>query len=467
MSKNKFELHDERLASTDEAGHRVYIHPENIKGKWRDRRTLFYSFLVILYLVLPWIHFKGKQIILLNIPAREFTFFGATFFAHDAPLFLLILLAFVFTMGLLTSVLGRVWCGWGCPQTVFIDLIYGRIEQLVEGKARARQKLQEMPWNLEKISKKSLKWFLFTIVTLHISHSFLGYFVGTRELFWITLSPPSEHMTLFSIMIFVTAVLLFDFGWFREQFCIIACPYGRLQSVMMDESSLVVAYDKKRGEPRRGTIEKQGEGDCINCYHCVKACPTGIDIRRGTQLECIACTNCIDACDDIMRKLKKPEGLIRYDSEANLEGKKVKTFDIRRIIYSIAIVIVLSLLGRSLLHIGDLKATLIRGGSKPYTERSLEGGVKEIGNLYRLRVDYKGSANKLVSLSVPKASNIKIVTSRNPFKLSGKKSKDVIVHFRFPQSTLTRGSASVVLTFSDQAGKKMLEKEVSLVGPLK
>jgi len=467
MSKNKFELHEERLATTDETGRRVYIHPENVKGKWRDRRTFFYSFLVLLYLVLPWIHFKGKQIVLLDIPAREFTFFGTTFFAHDAPLFLLILLIFIFTMGLLTSVLGRVWCGWGCPQTVFIDLIYGRIEQFIEGKARARQKLQEMPWNLEKIAKKSFKWFLFLLVTLHISHSFLGYFIGTRKLFWITLSPPSEHLTLFFVMVFVTGLLLFDFGWFREQFCIIACPYGRLQSVMMDESSLVIAYDKERGEPRRGTVESEGEGDCINCYHCVKACPTGIDIRRGTQLECIACTNCIDACDDIMRKVNKPEGLIRYDSEANLEGKKVKTFDLRRMVYSAAIIVLLVVLTRSLLHLGDLDATLIRAGSSPYSERTVQGNRKEISNLYRLRMDYKGSKSTEISLEVLDNKSIEIFTSRNPFKLSGKKSKDVILHFRFPQELLKNGSAAASLAFKNAQGKILLKKEVSLVGPLR
>ncbi len=464
-TKNKFELHEERLATTDEQGKRVYIHPESVKGKWRNRRTYFYSFLVILYLVLPWIHFKGKQIILLNIPAREFTFFGTTFFAHDAPLFLLIILGFIFTMGLLTSVLGRVWCGWGCPQTVFIDLIYGRIEQLIEGKARARQKLQEMPWNLEKITKKGIKWFLFTLVTLHISHSFLGYFVGTHELFKITLSPPSEHIGLFSIMLFVTGVLLFDFGWFREQFCIIACPYGRLQSVMMDESSLVVAYDKSRGDPRRGSVPTEEEGDCINCYHCVKVCPTGIDIRRGTQLECISCTNCIDACDDIMRKLKRPEGLIRYDSEANLEGKKVKKIDTRRVIYCLAIVTVLGLFIRSILHLDDLQATLIRAGRAPYSEKIIND-KRIITNLYRLRIDYKSSTKNEIALSIKDNKSIEIFTRKNPFKISGKSSKDILIHFRFPQNLLATGSAKAKLIFKNIKGKKLLEKEVSLVGPL-
>lgn len=469
MANNRFDLHEERLGTTDEFGHRVYLHPEDVKGVWRNRRTIFYWFLIGLYLILPWIHFKGKQTILLDIPQREFTFFGMTFYAHDAPLFLLVLLAFVFTMGFITSIWGRVWCGWACPQTVFIDTIYRQIEKWVEGKSRQRQKLDSAPWSFEKVWKKTLKWFLFLIVSLHITHSFLGYFVGARKLFWITMSPPAEHMTLFIIMLVITGIFLFDFGWFREQFCIIACPYGRLQSVMMDEDSLVVAYDPIRGEPRRGTVDRSQEGDCINCYHCVKACPTGIDIRRGTQLECIACTNCIDACDEIMLKVGKEPGLIRYDSENGLEGKERKVLKIRPLIYAVAIISVLSILGYSISQSGNLKATFIRGTGVPYRETNLDNGERMITNLYRVRTDFKNKEQLEVFMKVKtegKEAPVELITPKNPFMLKGGKSQNSIIHFKFKPEILDKGSRTIVIQFLNEDKKVILEKDVQLVGPL-
>ena len=470
MAKNRFELHEERLGTTDEKGHRVYIHPEDVKGFWRTKRTQFYSFLILIYLVIPWINWGDKQIILLNIPMREFTFFGTTFYAHDAPLVLLLLLGFVFSMGFVTSIWGRVWCGWACPQTVFIDTIYRRIEKLIEGKARQRQKLEQQPWNAEKIFKKLAKWIAFIGASLLISHSLLGYFVGARNLLSITTTGPAAHPTLFVVAMVITAIFLFDFGWFREQFCIIACPYGRFQSVMMDESSLVVAYDAKRGEPRRGTIDdKSAEGDCINCYHCVKACPTGIDIRRGTQLECIACTMCIDACDEIMEKVKKPTGLIRYDTENNLEGKPSKRFGFRSAVYLTAITVVIAVLTYNLLNAGRLKVTLIRGTGKPYRERVLSEDKIEVTNLYKVRMDYKDEKNLDINFRLKDPANrdkVEIITPVRPFKLRAGRSKSALVHFRFDSKFLTNGRRTVNLEFYDQDGVVQLTKEVKLVGPL-
>jgi cytochrome c oxidase accessory protein FixG len=463
MNKNRFELDAERLASTDEEGHRVYIHPEDVKGKWRTRRHLFYWFLIILYLVLPWTHFAGKQTILLDIVHREFTFFGLTFYAHDTPIILLLFLIFIFTMGFITSQWGRAWCGWSCPQTVFIDTIYRQIERLIEGKARARTKLSESSWTLEKIAKKSIKWFIFTLVSLHIAHSFLGYFVGTRELFAISLHSPNDNWTLFTIMLFITGLCLFDFGWFREQFCIIACPYGRFQSVMMDENSLTIAYDYTRGEPRRQGTPSDDEGDCINCYHCVKACPTGIDIRRGTQLECIACTNCIDACDEIMLKIDKPTGLIRYDSENNIKGIAKKGIQVRPLIYLTVIAIALAALSFVVKDSKELHVTLIRGTGTPYKE--LKNGV--ILNLYKLRLDYKGVQDLKLDFTLKgNEPLIELITPRRPFPLKGGASKTAIIHFRFPQSILTKGNKKVTLKVKDQHNIIKVEKDISLVGPL-
>ncbi|RYG63166.1 cytochrome c oxidase accessory protein CcoG [bacterium] len=320
-----YELPKERLSTTDQAGRRIHLYPASVKGYFRDRKRYVHGFLLIVFLTLPWIHVSGRQLLLLDVAHREFFFFGLHFRAHDAPLILFLLLGFTFGIGLVTAIWGRVWCGWACPQTVFIEFLFRRIERLVEGSHRAQRALDERPLDSEKMMKKGLKWFLFVVVSLGISHSFLGYFVGTRELVRMVSSSPLENWTSFLMILVTTGIIAFDFGWFREQFCTIMCPYGRFQSVMMDNHSTIVAYDLKRGEPRRGTAPSpSAQGDCVNCLRCVQVCPTGIDIRRGLQMECIACTACIDACDEVMTKVDKPLGLIRYTTERELAGKKTK-----------------------------------------------------------------------------------------------------------------------------------------------
>lgn len=463
---NPNELHEERLATTDEFGHRVYLYPEDVKGTWKVRRSWVYGLLIFIFMVVPWIHFKGQQIILLNIPARKFVFFGETFFGHDAPFLIFILLSFVLLMGFVTTVWGRVWCGWACPQTVFIQAIYSKIEKWTEGPARRRQKRDSGPWTIEKSFRKSVKWFLFLIVSLHLSHSFLGYFVGTRELLVLSSSAPSENFTLFFTMLFFTALFLFDFGWFREQFCIIACPYGRFQSVMMDESSMVIAYDDKRGEPRRDKhIAKEDEGDCVNCYQCVRACPTGIDIRRGaSQLECIACTQCIDACDEIMLKVNKPKGLIRYSSEVELRGGQTKWIRPRSIAYGFFLILVVGAFLFSLERRQDLSLAFIRTGSAPFQE--IEKGL-EVLNQYSVKIDHHKIEPLQVVFKV-EDPRIRIVTQRVP-TLVEKGPTSIGIFIRFHPEILEQGSRKVFIKIYDQDTEGSLnyltEKEVNLVGP--
>ncbi|EQC43053.1 cytochrome c oxidase accessory protein CcoG [Bacteriovorax sp. BSW11_IV] len=471
MASNKFELHESRLATTGEHGERVYIHPEDVKGVWRNRRTVFYWFLIFLYMVLPWINIGGKQSILLDIPGREFTFFGNTFLAHNAPLLIFVFLGFVFTIGFITSIWGRVWCGWACPQTVFIDTIYRKIESFIEGNARQRQKLSAAPMSFEKLWKKSIKWVLFLIVSLHITHSFLGYFVGARKLFWITMGPPTEHMTLFIFMCLITLLFLLDFGWFREQFCIIACPYGRIQSVMMDEHSKAIIYDEKRGEPRRQPgMKKDEHGACINCYACVKACPTGIDIRRGVQLECIACTNCIDACDEIMDHVGSPRGLIRYDTQSNLEGKPTKYLRPRNLIYLAAMIGIFVTFIFSLKLSQEFRATLVRGSNTTFSEAVKSDGSIEVVNHYKVNMENESLTNYNISLRFKDKSledKITIVMPRNPVTVDKAYFK-TNVFFKFEPSVLTNGSKSIIIEFFDtNSNNVVLEKEVKLAGPLK
>jgi cytochrome c oxidase accessory protein FixG len=440
-------------------GHRVYLYPEDVRGFWKDRRTFVYIVLILIYLVLPWIYFNGEQAIRLDLTHREFHFFGNMFYAHDAPILLLILLGFVFSIGFITSLWGRVWCGWACPQTVFIDPLYRQIERLVEGRARERKKLDEAPWSFNKIWKRGLKWFLFTVVSLHIAHSLLGYFVGTHELFEISTQSPSAHPSLFITMLVITAIFLFDFGWFREQFCIIACPYGRMQSVIMDQYSKIVGYDYNRGEPRRSKeTPKDAEGDCINCYHCVKVCPTGIDIRNGTQLECIACTACIDACDEIMEKVHRPKGLIRYTSEAELEKLPPKKMGFRSALYLTIIFIVFGAFVYVLSTKNNLNMRMTKLGKSSY--RVIDEDT--INNLYRINFDNKteNTYQVMIKASIPEVT---IKTQKMPFEVSPGEHKTVM-HLNFPQSVLKNGEKQIILNYYD-GDTLLMKREVRLVGP--
>lgn len=320
-----------RLTTTDQDGRRLYVYPVAVEGffrRWRDR---LHAVLLLVLVALPWLRINGHPIILLDLPRRKFAFFGVAFWAHDAPYLVFVLAGLALLVSFVTLIWGRIWCGWACPQIVFVDSVYRRIETWTEGIAQIRKRRDQGAWSADKLLRKLAKWILFLAVSWILANTFLAYFVGTDELLKMIARSPDENPSSFFVMMFATALTAFDFGWFREQFCTIMCPYGRLQSVLMDSRSLVIHYDEKRGEPRRGftTPEKPVQGDCINCQLCVEVCPTGIDIRRGQQLECVACTACIDACDGVMLKNQKPEGLIRYD---RLDSSR-HWLDFRAVIY--------------------------------------------------------------------------------------------------------------------------------------
>ena len=461
MSKNRFDLDAERLATTDEHGHRVYLHPEDVQGPWKNRRHIVYWFLIGLYLILPWVYIKNKPALLIDIFNREFTFIGFTFYGVDPILFFLIAISSLFLIAFMTSLFGRVWCGWGCPQTVFIQALFMKIETFFEGPPRQRRALEEAPMSLNKFTKKSMKWITFTVISLHIAHTFIGYFVGPRELFYMTLQNPIDNVGMFIATMTLTGIFLLDFGWFREQFCIIACPYGRMQSVMMDENSLVIAYDAKRGEPRRGTsgVDRSGEGDCINCYNCVKVCPTGIDIRRGTQLECIACTNCIDACDEIMIKIKKPTGLIRYGSENELQGEKRKIITPRSIVYIFIALFFLSSIFIFLNNSSKLQLIFLRG-KETFVQRD-----QEITNRFTLKINYQGDRQYKLLFKVKDESSIQVITPVSPLVVD-QHEKRVIIFFKFSPDILTQGTKRIFVEAFDQNTDSIVAtKEVVLVGP--
>ncbi len=484
------ELPEERLASTDERGKRVYLFPADVRGKYHTRRMMFQWILMALFVVLPWIQINGHPAILLDIAQRRFAIFGMTFWAHDAPMLVFVFGSVFLGVSLITAVWGRIWCGWACPETVFVERLYRQIERWIEGNAVQRKRLSDGPWTGEKLLKKGAKWAVFTFISWQLAHAFLAYFIGTEALAEMMVSPPSEHPTAFFSMMFITLVLLFSFGWFREQFCIIMCPYGRFQSVLMDEDSMVVGYDEKRGEPRRGTPEAEAgvTGDCINCYQCVQVCPTGVDIRRGVQMECVACTACIDACDTIMDRVNKPRGLIRYTSYNDLQRQipvesspenaprtwtqKYKylmynIFRARVIILSVALSGVLAGLSYVLITRPPIKATVFNAKGTPYEVLSQTDNEVVLTNRYYVVASNYTFVPGTLRLVPPEG--VEIISQANPIPLNGGEEKNRGFFLRFNKNLLTQGSARIQLTLQSRAEDDSWQyvgtQEVPLVGP--
>lgn len=320
MSTDKIHLPVvETASSLRRDGGRNWVHPADVKGRFVRARYVVFALLVAVWAALPWIPIGGHPALYLDVPRSRFYLFGGTFNAQDVWLVFFLLTGIGLALILVTTVLGRVWCGWACPQTVFLEGMFRRIERLVEGPRNQRIARNAGPLTFDKLWRKVVKHALFVIAALFVSHVFLSFFVSMPSLLEMVRRSPSEHPTAFAWMAAVSVVLYGNFAWFREQLCLIICPYGRLQSALTDRDTLVVGYDARRGEPR-GKASDPAAGDCVDCKRCVVVCPTGIDIRNGLQLDCIGCTACIDACDEVMDKLKRPRGLVRYDSQAGLEG---------------------------------------------------------------------------------------------------------------------------------------------------
>lgn len=469
MSKNPFELHEERLGTTAQDGSRIYLYMDKVKGKWEKYRHISYYFLVIWAMIIPWTKMGGKQTLLFDIPNREYFIFGEHFYAHDIPLFFIIMLSFIIMIALVTALWGRIWCGWACPQTVLIEVFYRQIETLVEGRANVRRRRDNRPMNFDKFIRKTIKWLLFLLVSIAMSHSVLAYFVGSEKLFYIVFQNPKANWTLFTISMFLSGLFLFDFGWFREQFCLIACPYGRFQAVFMDKDSLVVGYDKTRGEPRRQHKRNAGkdvpEGDCISCYKCVQVCPTGIDIRRGSQLECIHCTRCIDACDEVMDKVKKPRGLIRYTTEAELEGGKTKYFRPRTIIYLVVITAILSVGTYVIQRSKNLQVLFLRGRTTFYETQINQKPY--IVNNYKVQFFYRNTKEIDLNLKVigKYKDLVNIVVPMKDLKLRAGRKTSLYVFFQANKKIFEDGGSQQVEVAIYDGETLITTKKVSLVGP--
>ena len=375
------------VATIDKKGQRNYIFPKKPKGKLYNKRTLASIIYLIIFFGLPFIKIHGEPMFMINVLKRKFILFGQIFGPQDFFIFALGMLTFMVFIILFTVVFGRVFCGWACPQTVFMEMVFRKIEYWIDGDYTKQRQLKEMPWNGYKIRKRVTKIVIFYLLSFIIANFFMAYLISMDEVLHYIREGISSHFGTFMALIGFSTVFFFVFYWFREQVCIVVCPYGRLQGVLLDKNSIVVAYDYVRGEPR-GKLKKETTehlGDCIDCAACVRVCPTGIDIRNGTQLECVNCTACIDSCDEIMVSVKKPTGLIRFASESQVAKSEKPKINARIIAYSVVLLALVSALGFMLASRDDVDVTILRTSGSVY--QTLPDG--KIGNIYNAKLANK------------------------------------------------------------------------------
>jgi cytochrome c oxidase accessory protein FixG len=378
----------DRLATVDEKGKRNWIYAKKPKGKLYRYRTYVSWLFFAIFLGLPFVHVNGEPLFLFNIPQAKFIIFGKIFWPQDFFIFGITMITFIVFIILFTAAFGRLFCGWVCPQTIFMEMVFRKIEYLIEGDAPQQKMLKKQPWNTNKILRKTAKHIIFYVLSFIIANFFLSYVIGIRDLYKIITEPVSQHVGGFISIVVFSGVFYGVYAFFREQACTVVCPYGRLQGVLLDKNSMIVAYDYQRGEPRGNAKKKHAEisfGDCVDCFQCVRVCPTGIDIRNGTQMECIGCTACIDACNDVMFKTGKPEGLIRYASENGITNKEPLRFTTRMKLYSVLLSLLVVILAALLVTRKDVDATVMRTPGMLYQER----GTDSISNLYNIKLANK------------------------------------------------------------------------------
>ena len=446
---------DDVLSTLSADGARRWLRPRVSPGRfWHARRIMAYL-LIIIFALVPHLRINGQPVLLLDVVQRRFTIFGVTFLPTDTALIALLIITMALVVFFVTALFGRIWCGWACPQTVYMEFLFRPVERFFDGAPGKRQRVKG-----SQGLRRVLKHATFVILALFLAHTFLAYFVPPAQLIqWMTRSP-FEHPTAFLVMAATTGLMLFDFGYFREQTCLIACPYGRFQAAMLDRHSMIITYDERRGEPRgkkRKTLRNQDValpvveqelGDCIDCHLCVTTCPTGIDIRNGLQMECIGCAQCIDACDAVMNKIKRPRGLIRYSSLAGVQGKKRRIIRPRLIVYA-AVMLVLLLLFALLLtsRTAAEVAILPRQGSPFYT---LDTG--EIGNQVRMRLVNR--SNEVVTYTVSTMEpDVRLDLAWDSLTLEPAQAETVGLVAVFPaQSFGPRGMREVMLTITGDDG---------------
>lgn len=360
--------------------------------------------------------------ILADVPGRKLHLFGWTFWPQETHFIFLILVMAGLTLFFVTSILGRLWCGYACPQTI-LSHAFILVERIIEGDRHKRVKLDKSPWNMDKISKKLAKWSVWLAMSVYLGLTFAGYYTPMRALFKDFISGHAQPSTILVIGFFTVVSMVF-FGFFRGRFCSTMCPYARFQGAMFDRDTIMVNYDMVRGEPR-GKAKDPEAGSCVDCNLCVQVCPQNIDIRNGVQFECINCAACVDACDTVMEKLDRPKGLVRYASEAEIEGDKTKVVRGRPLMYAIAILSVMTVFGALLTTRTALEMDVVRGRSDGAFGRATDGRVT---NQYDVRLINKEAPEMHVKLSLEGFDKAELIVPKNPMTL-GPTSSDVVSVF--------------------------------------
>ena len=468
MSDNMSNLApEERVLSTLNAdGSRRWLKPRPSKGKFLSARRMVAYLLIVVFSAIPWIIINSKPAIFLDVVHREFTFFGKTFLPTDTLLLALLLIMLFMTIFLVTALFGRVWCGWACPQTVYMEFLYRPIERLFEGTPGKRKPKKLVGF------RKVLRIFVYLVISLHLAQTFLSYFVGAHNLADWILGSPLEHPVAFLIVAVTTGLMMFDFTFFREQVCCVVCPYARMQSALLDKDSLIVTYDKNRGEPRgkkkrapkgedASTISLPQLGDCIDCTMCVQTCPTGIDIRDGLQLECIGCAQCIDACNNVMEKIGRPLGLIRYSSERVIEGGKAHIIRPRVIIYPLILLIVTGAFIFLLSTKSAADVLFIRGQGQPFNIVESD----EITNQVRIRISNRTeeTATYTVTIIEPQGAYIEAFEPIT-IEATGIESENLLI--KAPFSVFHDGEVMLKINIKDDNGKVDLTETYKMLGPM-
>lgn len=467
----------DHISTADQRGKRLWIYPQKPSGRFYNYRKYLSYFFLLIFFGLPFLKCDGEPLFLFNVIEGKFIFFGTLFLPQDFPLFGLAMLTFMVFIVLFTAIFGRLFCGWICPQTIFMEMVFRRIEYWIDGDANEQRRLKNRAWDAEKTGKRVFKYSIFFIISFLIANMFLSYILGIDELGKIIVQPITMHKGLFFGLLFFSLVFFFVYTYVRENVCILICPYGRLQGVLLDNKSIVVAYDYVRGEPR-GKLSKESKaeslsdsretglassakGDCIDCGLCVKVCPTGIDIRNGTQLECINCTACNDACDEIMDKIHKPRGLVRYASELNIREKKPFRFTARMIGYTVVLLLLSGTFLRLFMNRSAVDGTFLRTPGIMYQKIDSQN----ISNLYNVKILNKSHFALGFDLKVEGEPDARIQMIGN-HALHAEKGDYAVgeVFIIMPLSALHKRNTELKIGIY-AAGKKMKEIKTNFIGP--
>ncbi|MDF2932783.1 MAG: cytochrome oxidase [Chryseobacterium sp.] len=462
------ETYRDSIGTMEQSGKRKWVFPRKPRGRYTNYRNIVAYTLLAFYFALPFITINGNPFLLLDVINRQFFIVGQPFYPQDFYILTLGAIVSLVCIIIFTIAFGRIFCGWICPQTIFLENVFRKIEYAIEGDRNKQMKLDRQEWNSEKIWKRSLKWSIYIILSLIFTHFMFMYVVGYQEVFRIVLEGSFAHPTNFIAMILLTTAFYFVFAWFREQVCTLVCPYGRLQGVLIDKETINVFYDFNRGENRakwrKGEDRKAaGKGDCIDCYNCVVVCPTGIDIRDGQQLECVNCTACIDACDEVMDKVGLPKGLIRYASEKEIETQQPTRFTARMKGFVVILVALQIFLGFLLYNRADMEAKFIKPAGSTFFVRD-----GKITNTYNYTFLNKTNEKKIVTIKVLEPANGDI-SSSGPSKIVVERDKIIkgTINISFPEKEISLSKQNITIGVFDLKGDLIDSYDTYFEGPFK